>query len=752
MPPSNLVAYPFVVAILVFSASDSAQAAQPIRVEFNGDHGRKDVLTRGFEDWRIGSGLSFSKTIQQFQFRLRSSADDAPLHSDWWTTGFDHGATLSSDGVCFQKPIPHAEIELEIVGLSPGHHRFVSWHNNWHDNTSLTTEAETLSSHVKGSVTTSCQVTHNDDAAVIVLELNAIADQPTIIRFRALPTSHQDVSNASTLPNLYLNAFAIDIPDPRPQACKPRPLDGDEHVAERPVLRWTTLTSTGSFRIYLANSQAALALAEPDQSLLIGHTNQPQLSADMVTKAMRRHRRTANLDWFWRVDCVDESGHITQGNIWRFRLRQTPFDSAEGYGQYAAGGRGGRVIEVTNLNDDGPGSLRAAVNAEGPRTVIFRVGGTIKLESKLIIYNPYITIAGQSAPGDGVCIRGYSFGALGSHDVVIQHVRIRVGDEAHQTMDGTGFAGCDHCIMDHCSISWSIDEGISSRGAKNVTFQRCLVSEALNIADHRKYKPGTGHSFAASISGDIGSFHHNLLAHCAGRNWSLAGGLTRGGKFAGHLDIRNNVVYNWATRTTDGGVKGLNFVGNFYVPGPATKVFHLVKPDIGSPTDPQQYFISGNVMDGRPEYSADNWHPKSVVVDPAALDLIRLPDAFCPSLINEQSAKDAYTSVLADVGANYPALDAHDQRIIREVRERTTTYQGSRGGLPGIIDSQTDVGGWPDLKAGEPSLDTDHDGLPDRWETTHALDPSNASDAQWITPTTDWTYLETYLQELTTQR
>jgi hypothetical protein len=394
--------------------------------------------------------------------------------------------------------------------------------------------------------------------------------------------------------------------------------------------------------------------------------------------------------------------------------------------------------------------LREAIDASGPRNVVFRVGGTIKLASKLVVRNPYLTVSGQTAPGDGICIRGYTFGCLGAHDVVLRHLRIRVGDEARETMDGTGFASCDHCIMDHCSISWSIDEGISSRGAGNITVQRCLVSEALNIADHRKYKEGTGHSFAASISGNVGSFHHNLLAHCAGRNWSLAGGLTRGGKFAGYLDLRNNVVYNWAHRTTDGGVKQLNFENNYYIPGPATRVFHFVKPDVGSETDPQQYFISGNRMEGRPQYDADNWGAGGVVMgDPQLLPKIRLTAPFCESYVASQSADECYENVMQDVGANFPKLDAHDQRIIQEVRQRTTTYRGSRGGLPGIIDTQTDVGGWPELSSGNAPDDADHDGLPDDYEKRTGLNPEDSADSQQAaTSNGEWTNLEVYWHSL----
>jgi hypothetical protein len=406
-------------------------------------------------------------------------------------------------------------------------------------------------------------------------------------------------------------------------------------------------------------------------------------------------------DYYWRVDCEYPDGRWVKGAVRLFRIRHLAFPGAEGYGRFAIGGRGGRVIAVTNLNDSGPGSLREAVEAEGPRTVVFRVGGMIKLASKLVVRNPYLTVAGQTAPGAGICIRGYTFGCMGTHDVILRHIRIRVGDESGSTMDGTGFASSDHCIFDHCSISWSIDEAVSSRGAGNITLQRCIVAEALNIANHRKYQPGKGHSFAASVSGDVGSFHHNLIAHCAGRNFSLAGGLNRSGGFAGRLDIRNNVIYNWQHRTNDGGVKALNLVNNLYLPGPASRVFHLLKPDVGSPKDRQQYFVDGNRMQGHYNEHGDNWS-EGVSVDSGLLSEIRLNQPFCESFITTHSVDQLLENVLADVGANYADHDMVDRRVLADVRNRSAQHSGSKGLLPGIIDSQEDVGGWPNWPLARP--------------------------------------------------
>jgi hypothetical protein len=452
------------------------------------------------------------------------------------------------------------------------------------------------------------------------------------------------------------------------------------------------------------------------------------------------------------VDEKSSDNKTTRGEVWSFRVGHLAFPGAEGYGRMARGGRGGRVIEVTNLNDSGPGSLREAVEAEGPRTVVFRVGGTINLKDRLVIKNPYITVAGQTAPGEGIAVRGATFGCSGVHDVIIRYVRIRIGDETGKTFDGSGMGGgTDHAIMDHCSIAWSIDEGFSSRMGRNITLQRTIIAEPMNMSVHGHYVgTGKGHGFAGSISGEIGSFHHNLLANCAGRNWSLAGGLTGGGKFAGYLDIRNNVVYNWNHRTNDGGVRKLNLVGNYYIPGPATKVFHLLKAimEMKLPDDVQQYYVADNRMEGKPQYDADNWKNGGVIGEYEQFPDMVLKKPFCPSFITEQSAKDGYESVMADVGANYPKLDAIDSRTIKDVQRRGFTYKGSKTGLPGIPDSVKDVGGYKDLKGGEAPADRDHDGMPDAYEQANKLNADDATDGATDSAGDGYTNLERYLNSI----
>lgn len=440
------------------------------------------------------------------------------------------------------------------------------------------------------------------------------------------------------------------------------------------------------------------------------------------------------------------------------------FPKAEGYGRVAKGGRGGRVIKVTNLEDYRtkdtqdpviPGSLRAAIDATGPRTIIFDISGIIELKEKLLITgtkgNGEVTIAGQTAPAKGVVIKGWTVGMIGGSDVVLRFIRTRVGTSSGNTMDGMGMASGENSIFDHCSISWTIDESFSSRGAHNITLQRTLISEALNEAGHSKYGPGSRHGFAASIGGDIGSFHHNLLAHCAGRNWSLAGGLVKAtNEYAGRLDIRNNVVYNWDYRTTDGGAHEVNFVNNYYKPGPATSLkIALNAQNEGDFPGTQRYYFAGNVMEG---VFDENNQEKGRKSSGNKIDYEQFVDKpFFESYVTTQSAGDAYKNVLADVGANVPMLDDHDKRIIEETLAGTTTYKGSKTGLPGLIDNEADVGGFEDYPVEKRGADwdTDGDGMPNHWETLHGLDPANPNDGNDTTfSKVGYTNLEMYLNEL----
>lgn len=722
-----------VVACLVVTMSLCSAAAAALRVDVSLDNGRRDVLSRTGHNWVVPDGKTASTTIGELEFGLRAvGSDSATLVGEWWKPGLDYSAEMATDGVVVDGAEDGA-IELIIRGLSAGRHTLTTYHNWLADSPAGPVIVEIDGQSVQGRVRPSHRVTDDYDAAAVHLAFDAADGKDVRVRIR--PDTDDSTARA------ILNGFEIDASDPSRRAARPSPANGDEHAPEVPTLTWSAVPDAAGYRVYLGTDRAAVERATPDSPEHRGQVSQPSYQAEGLSHMD---------EYFWRVDSLDSAGQVlAQGQVWRFRTRHLAFPGAEGYGRFARGGRGGRVIEVTNLEDSGPGSLRAAVEADGPRTVVFRVGGTIQLKNKLIIRNPYITIAGQTAPGDGIAVAGYTFGCLGTHDVIMRYVRIRVGDMAGQTMDGTGFASTDHAIYDHCSISWSIDEAVSSRGAGNITLQRCIVAEALNVAGHSNYAQGKGHSYAGSISGNIGSFHHNLVAHCAGRNWSMAGGLTKGGKFAGYLDIRNNVVYNWVHRTTDGGVRKANFVGNYYIPGPATRkdVRHFVKAqlELKLPDDIQQYYVADNVMEGHPEYTGVKYG--GLIFQHATEEEQRrmvLDAPFCEPHITVHTPEEAYESVMADVGANLPRYDAVDQRILRDVKERSFTFRGSRTGLPGIIDSQKDVGGFPKLRNGRAPADEDHDGMADSWERANGLDPTNPEDGNLLSED-GYTQLEKYL-------
>jgi len=443
--------------------------------------------------------------------------------------------------------------------------------------------------------------------------------------------------------------------------------------------------------------------------------------------------------------------------------QQKAFPTAEGYGKYTVGGRGGVVYEVTNLNDSGEGSLRAAIEASGPRTVVFRVSGTIILESDLEISSPYITIAGQTAPGDGICIRRYPL-EIKTDEVIVRYIRVRLGDESGEASDAIWGRYCENIIIDHVSASWSVDESMSLYYHSNITVQWCLISESLYNSNHPKGRHGYGGIWGSNYS----SYHHNLLAHHSSRNPRFSPGCE-------NTDFRNNVVYNWGYNSSYGGEKvqpedslrvfsNINIVANYYKPGPATKpgeVTHrIVNPTTSDGADDHgKFYVANNYMGGNATVTSDNWNggiqPEGGSSFIAGLKL----DQPWPSMaITEQAAEEAYQMVLENAGAILPGRDTVDARIIDETRIGYATYEGptyeQENTVPdplkmcGIIDSQNDVGGWPVLNTGPGPEDKDHDGMPDSWETTQGLNPDDPEDRNDIGEG-GYTNLEIYLNSIT---
>ncbi len=409
------------------------------------------------------------------------------------------------------------------------------------------------------------------------------------------------------------------------------------------------------------------------------------------------------------------------------------FPGAEGFGSHTPGGRGGQVIEVTNLNPDGPGSLKAAVDTKGPRIVVFRVSGTIQLKRQLNIREPFITIAGQTAPGDGICLRG-AYIWVGTHDVVIRYLRVRVGDSPEGpdpgTRDALDVAGkadeVYNVVIDHCSFSWALDETVSTwYGARDVTIQWCIVSEPLMDSLHPQGSHSTGVLLGSGEN--TVSVHHCLLAHNNGRNPLLAA--DRGKSV---IDWRNNVVYNYGGSGC-GNARGpidINYVGNYIKMGPNSRGPGAFRT---TPEDDQLYFVQDNIWPGRSEESTDsmvlgrrNTPPPDKIISPVPINV--------PPVIT-QSAVDVYETVLSFSGSILPVRDVVDARIAEEVRTDTGA----------IIDTQWDVGGWPEYRSVDPPTDTDHDGMPDDWEQRYGFTSDDPTDGPEDKDGDGYTNVEEYL-------
>ncbi|MBQ4633021.1 MAG: pectate lyase [Prevotella sp.] len=462
-------------------------------------------------------------------------------------------------------------------------------------------------------------------------------------------------------------------------------------------------------------------------------------------------------------------------------MAQTPaFPGAEGHGRYVTGGRGGKIIHVTNLNDSGTGSLRAALGTSGKRIIVFDVAGYIDLKSNLSISKGDVTILGQTAPGEGITLRHYTL-ELKADNVIIRYIRSRRGNEKDVDDGADAFWGRQHnnVIIDHCSFSWSIDEVASFYDNRNFTMQWCTIGEALTNAGHGK----GAHGFGGIWGGKDASFHHNMLIHLNNRtprfngaryNWSgYDKSLYSNALQAERVDFRNCVVYNWGSGGCYGGPGGgyVNMVNNYYKAGPATsKKTRVTQVSIASsgnstsdnpfPGYSSRYYISGNYVtagetpenydwqgvdydDGfhtinNEKYMADASHNYgenvTYVKNSSGVDCIsvKLDEAIDAGEVTTHKAEMAFDKVLAYAGASL-GRDAVDARYAEEAKNGTATYKGSVTNTSGIIDTQNDVGGWPELNEGTPITDTDKDGMPDAWETANGLNPNDASDASTYT-------------------
>lgn len=520
----------------------------------------------------------------------------------------------------------------------------------------------------------------------------------------------------------------------------------------------------------------------------------PKIPADVrqaSDEMMEKARIQSDIAWGKALPIIEEYAKQGKPYIpWASRPTDLPqaeipaFPEAEGGGKYSFGGRGGKVYVVTSLEDNGPGTLREACEQGGPRIIVFNVAGIIKLKTPLIIRAPYVTIAGQSAPGDGVVVAGETVW-IDTHDVVIRHMRFRRGETyVGRRDDAIGGNPVGNIMIDHVSASWGLDENMSMYrhmyndstgsqekkfGTVNITIQNSIFSEALDTYNH---------SLGSTLGGENCTFMRNLWANNAGRNPSIG--------WNGIFNFANNVIYNWAHRSIDGGdyTAQYNIINNYFKPGPATPEdapirYRILKPESGRSNLDYKVFgrayVDGNIVDDNPTVTQDNWaggvqfyeqvdYQQELATGEAYKNYMlksKVDQPFPMAEMHIMPAQQAYEHVLANAGATLPKRDPVDQRIVKEVREGKPTplenvalpeKEFKHRRLPkdsykmGIITDISQVGGYPEY-TGTPYKDSDNDGIPDDVEVQMGLDPQNPDDSAAITES-GYANIEVYLNNL----
>ncbi|MBO4821151.1 MAG: T9SS C-terminal target domain-containing protein [Prevotella sp.] len=729
----------------------TAQELPQLKVDLSiANRSDEETLEPGYTCWRVKQGKSDTMTENGITLTLSCPADaDYDLRTGWSKSYIQNAENKSKNGrLTFDginlDPNTYGTFTLRIEGLSAGQHTLQTYHNCWENAerfyaAPMTIRCNGVVAHERVDYSFGQAVAANACLVTTTFTISE-AGEAVEIEFSTTPDAPGTPTAGQT--NAYMppmcNGFELNTASIISQAKDPFPASGDIHVDADDThsieLRWSPANSSVSeHRLYFGLDSASVAAMTSPTAILTDTTYQVTDLYSMNT-------------YYWRVDEVDTSGNVTEGKIWKFKPRQLAFPGAEGYGRFAQGGRGGSVYHVTNLNNDHtPGTLLyGLVDIDEPHTIVFDVSGIIVMDFNAVFAKPYITIAGQTAPGKGICIK-HSNVNIGS-DNICRFMRFKRG--YGDTGNALGMTGADHSIIDHTTAAWGTDETFSSRGAKNITFQYSIIAEALGIADHKNYDPGTNHGFAATIGGEKGSFSHNLLVNCNGRNWSMGGGLDGNGNAAGELDMFNNVCYNWWGRTTDGGAKWMQFVNNYYKMGPDTKRTQLfTAQNEGGGARTQFAYVNGNIRENKNHtltqdalndtYNATGPEPEKTWVD----------TPFFESQATIHSAQDAFKIVTTDAGATMPCRDDQHVRVVRETIDGTYTYVGSRSKIKGEIDHEDDAGGWEDYPEEHRASDwdTDQDGMPDWYERLIGSDPAVANHND--DPDHDgWTLLEDYLE------
>ena len=631
---------------------------------------------------------------------------------------------------------------LTITGLTPGQHSLKAYHNNSDKNQVQPSIEVTVDGTVVATgqkFTSGAQSTV--EAGTSFITFNATEGKPVVIAYTTVLEEGKTYTNTRAM----LNGLEFDVA--AMVATDPQPANYDYHAGTEDGtvnLSWTAAPGATAHKLVLGTDSAQVADAT---------TYEYEGTATSYEKtglsSMQRY--------WWRVDEVDAAGTVHHGQAWAFQPCHLAFPGAEGYGRYALGGRGGSVYHVTSLSGGKePGTLLYGLTEiSEPHTIVFDVSGVIVLDFSSHFTKPYITIAGQTAPGKGICIKASNIN-IGSDDIC-RFIRFKrgLGVYGENTGNAMGMTGADHAIVDHCTAAWGTDETVSGRGAKNISFQYSIIAEALGIAGHKNYADGTNHGYAATIDGQRGSWHHNLLVHCEGRNWSMGGGMDGQNRPIGGLDLFNNVVYNWHDRTTDGNCHEVNFVNNYYKMGPDTRKTVLFTQDFEGAINPEgtnQAYVSGNIRENKNHTltrDALNDTYNAVASKGGAIPttydyLVKQP--LFPSYANIHTAQEALKIVTSDAGATMPMRDDQHLRVVRETVDGTYTYVGSKSKIKGEIDNEEDAGGWeayPEEKR-PADWDTDQDGVPNWYERLVGSNPD--ADDHNDDPNHDgYTLLEDYL-------
>ena len=643
---------------------------------------------------------------------------------------------------------------LTITGMTPGQHSLKAYHNNSdkdqvQPDIEVSVDGKVVATGVK--FTSAAQATL--DAGMSFITFNVTEGQPVVITYRTVLEEGKTYTNTRAM----LNGLEFDVAEIA--ATDPQPANHDFHAGSEDgtvKMAWVAPTGVVSHKLVLGTDSATVADATA--------YDYEGTAAEFTKSGLSSMQR-----YWWRVDEVDAGGTVHKGTAWTFQPCQLAFPGAEGYGRYAIGGRGGMVYHVTNLSGDPdmPGSLMyGLVNIDQPRYIVFDVSGIIELDFSSKFVKPYAYIAGQTAPGKGICLKASNIN-IGS-DVICRHMRFKrgLGVYGENTGNAMGMTGADHAIVDHCTAAWGTDETVSGRGALNISFQYSIISEALGIAGHKNYPDGTNHGYAATIDGRNGSWHHNLLVNCEGRNWSMGGGMDGQNRPIGGLDLFNNVCYNWHNRTTDGNCHAVNFVNNYYKMGADTRHTILFTQDFEGAINPEgvnQAYINGNIREEKNhsltiQTAANdkrdnifNARASSGGAIPTTYEY-QVKEPLFPSYATIHTAKDAMKIVTSYAGATMPVRDEQHVRNVRETLDGTYTYVGSKSKIKGEIDTEEDITehaankGWevyPEEQR-EANFDTDQDGMPDWWEKCVGSDPNTAN--QNDDPNGDgWTLLEDYL-------